>query len=466
MSMSGYYLGIDLGTSSVKVLATDGKNTVKAKRGYAEISVHGWLVSAREAVRETVGKLENAEICAVGLSSQVGTYIIDGKEVVSWNEAGGRVELNELKERITQEEFVQAISMEHPDIVSYPLPRLCYIKKKKPSVQEVVMPKELLGLDLTGELSTDIFSQRGIASFQTGDYAQGLLEKLGLDGIRLPNIQAPTEKIGFVTDEAEKNYGLKKGTPVYLGCNDFFAGLLGMGVLNEGTVFELSGTSEHLGVITKERLNGVPVSGNYLENFVSYGGTKGSGVACSFAIENFGVNGLDEKEILKQNPPIFLPYLTGERAPIFDENARGVFFGLNAKTDKKQLAYAVLEGVVFSLYDIYLTLGQVRGSMIAGGGSVVNEMMTRLKAELFEKEIVCVEENDVSALGAAMLAMVGNGRFASLQEAVEKTVRYKEPVQPTGELTEILKKRFGVYRNLYQSLKNNFLEFSQINFYK
>jgi xylulokinase len=143
-----------------------------------------------------------------------------------------------------------------------------------------------------------------------------------------------------------------------------------------------------------------------------------------------------------------------------------VFFGLNGKTDKKQLAYAVLEGVVFSLYDIYLTLGQVRGSMIAGGGSVVNEMMTRLKAELFEKEIVCVEENDVSALGAAMLAMVGNGRFASLQESVEKIVRYKAPVQPTGELTEILKKRFGVYRNLYQSLKNNFSEFSQINFHE
>ncbi|MBQ7799907.1 MAG: hypothetical protein IJ370_05390, partial [Oscillospiraceae bacterium] len=349
----------------------------------------------------------------------------------------------------------------HPDIISYPLPRLCYIKKKYPNCKKVVMPKELLIKELTNELVTDNFSQRGIAHTKNGEYSKALLEKLNLD-FELAPIKKPTDLAGYSTGYAEKEYGLKKGTPVYLGCNDFFAGLVGMGITKADKVFDLSGTSEHIGKISSEFETGNFVSGRFFDGFIAYGGTKASGVSSTFAIDNFGLEGVGADLVL-QNPPIFLPYLKGERAPIYDENAKGVFFGITDKTDKKLLSYSVLEGIVFSLYDIAQSLNiKSTDKMICGGGSANDMVMARLKAELFGCEIVGVLNKETSALGAAMLAAVGAGEFENLDVAAEKTVKYKTLTAPDGSLKDVLLKRYAIYKSLYANLKQDFVNFSNL----
>ncbi len=148
-----YYLGIDLGTSSVKatVYSCDGKSC-KAKKSYASQTPDGWIAAVKELTRELSRKVSGL-IAAVALSSQVGTYIINGKTVISWQSDAGTEELAYIKSRISQEDFIREISMPHPDLISYPLPRLLYIQKNFGPHCQVLMPKDLLIRELAGGTS-------------------------------------------------------------------------------------------------------------------------------------------------------------------------------------------------------------------------------------------------------------------------------------------------------------------------
>lgn len=461
--MSGYFLGIDLGTSSVKVLAKspNGK-TVKAKSAYDSVSPKGWIDGLKRALKILFESLSPSEIEAVGLSSQVGTYVLGGEKVIGWQSAVGKEELDEIKRRYDDSYFIDKISMAHPDLISYPLPRLSFVKKNYPFVKKVVGPKEILTEYLTGGIYTDKFSQRGVYNFAEKRYATEILSDLGIE-VDLPEVLEPTDLCGSVTGRASEESGLIKGTPVYVGCNDFFAGLLGMGVYKEGTAFELSGTSEHIGAVTDELCLNCAVSGNYFNKYVSYGGTKSSGKACAFAIENFSLKASELSPSVNKRP-IFLPYLQGERAPIFDENARGVFFGISTETGREDMAYSAFEGIAFGLYDIYRTMEkEIKGDrIICGGGSTVNRLLNRIKAELFGKEIVLSSEADASALGAAMIAMTGAGVYSGFEDCISENVGYEYGCKPTGEYTDILRKRFALFQKLYNDNKNNFILFKEI----
>lgn len=461
--MKAYYLGIDLGTSSVKgILRSKDGETVKAKVCYTEISVDGWKRALKELVSSLNSKNEGGRVESIAFSSQVGTYIVDGKDVISWQSSAGKTELEELKAKIPQERFIKEISMPHPDIISYPLPRLLSIKKKYGNGKEILQPKDLLIRELTGETVTDVYSMRGIVNLKTGEYVKGIMQELGLD-FALPKVKKPTDLAGYVTKQAAEEYGLSQGTPVYLGCNDFFAGLLGMGMYAPNGAFDLSGTSEHIGWISEDLQEKAFVSGGYFNGCCNYGGTKASGVSCDFAIKNFGIDDLSLDEMLDSDPPIFLPYLKGERAPIFDENARGVYFGLNGETTKKEMAYATLEGVVFSLYDIAENVKMPTPKrLVCGGGSAKNELMAQIKAELFDCEVVRVKENDTSALGAVMLAMIGHGVFKDTSAAIDACVGYESCIKPNGKHRKKLLKRFAFYRELYKNLKETFVKFNEI----
>lgn len=462
MERENYYLGIDLGTSSVKAIAkTASGKTQKAKETYGGNEPCAWLAAMKAVIRE-IRDASDGRIAAIAFSSQVGTYIVNSTEVLSWQASIGGEELAKIRSKISEEEFLREIGMKHPDLISYPLPRYAYIQKHYGPDAEVLMPKELLIRALTGETVSDVFSMRGVAHPDKLCYATSILQKLGIN-LKLPRLTTPTALAGRVTEAAAKAYGLECGIPVYLGCNDFFAGLLGMGIYNLHDSFDLSGTSEHVGYIS-ERINEKGfVSGGYFTGNCTYGGTKSSGASCALAMREFGIDGLQMEEILAKKPPIFLPYLSGERAPIFDESARGVYFGLHDKTDRQALAFSALEGVVFSLYDIASSMEMPKPKrLICGGGSAQNALMNRLRATLFDCEVVSVCENDTSALGACMLAMVGDGVYRDIPAAIRACVRYQPSVQPSPAYREQLQKRFSVYQALYGDLKERFQEFQNI----
>lgn len=451
-------LGIDLGSSGIKLIYSTEDGNTKVRAEYEEISPMGWY----EALCKVAKEFDLSKVKAIGLSSQVGTYIINGKDNISWSLQVGQEELEEVLSMETQEVFMQEISMPHPHILSYPLPRLNYFKKKYGTLTDVCMPKDYLIEKLTGNRVSDPFSWRGLANLETGTYSTYLLEKIGVSESILPRLQKPDSVAGFITEQASKETGIPAGVPVYVGCNDFFAGLLGMGMIRSGSMFDITGTSEHLGLITDKEpdLQTPVVHGPYFRHHALYGVTASSGASLKFGK---GIWNLNDKTLLacaKDCPPIFLPYVNGERAPIWDANASGVFFGITSATTHKQMAYAVMEGVAFSLYHIYENMGFPEAKQITiAGGAAKNRLLCKLKASLFDIPVIILEENDTSALGAQMLAAVGIGGYESIETAMKENCVQKVFVRPDRELNAILRRRYEIYKGLYPALKDSFSEF-------
>ena len=447
-------LGIDLGTSAVKLLQRFSDGTIrKEKERYEEISPKGWW----EAILRAMTRMELASVEAIGLSSQVGTYIVDGEKVISWNQPIGQEELEELKRTYTQDEFMEEISMPHPNIISYPLPRLQYRKKMYPNFQKVVQPKDFICEKLTGMCVTDPYSWRGLANLDTKTYSKKFLKDIGVEEEMLPPIIDYTEKAGQVLQDAVPGSDLREGTAVYVGLNDYYASLLAMGVWNTGDMFDITGTSEHLGIIEAAVDEDTQmVSGPYLQHHVHYGVTGSSGVSLDFGLQFSETGEVDMEEALSHKPPIFLPYLNGERAPIWDGAARGNLFGIQAGCSKKDIMYAVLEGVSFSLYHIYEELGKPEAtSLCSAGGASRNRALGQLKAELFGIPVKILKEHDTSALGTCMVAELGMKKYSSVQEAMETCVTVEETFYPTGAYRETLMQRFALYKELYPALKEN-----------
>lgn len=203
-------LGIDLGTSSVKMIlrAYDG-DALKIKERYDEPSPAGW----RRAVKKALAGLDLGSVAAIGLSSQVGTYIIDGREVIGWEDRKGVEELGALRERFGREVFMEEISMPHPNIISYPLPRLHYIQKQYPGAEKVCQPKDFLCEMLTGNCVTDPYSWRGLANLRTGRYSRKLLDEIGFSVHKLPRIAGILESAGTTKEIPLEGNLLPAGIP-------------------------------------------------------------------------------------------------------------------------------------------------------------------------------------------------------------------------------------------------------------
>lgn len=459
--MNKSVLGIDLGTSSVKVLQRykDGR-TQKSRVTYRVISPQGWW----DAICNALSELDLTSVVAISLSSQVGTYIVDDSEVISWNSGIGAQELEKIKKQYDTELFLKEISMPHPNIVSYPIPRLKYIKEHYPNVKIICQPKDFICQQLTGNRVTDPYSWRGLANLETKQYSSFFLNELGIDKDKLPKMADYAEMAGYTKEIQLAGKKLPAGIPVYVGLNDYYASLLGMGIQNTGDLFDISGTSEHVGVIEDTvNVNTQLVSGPYLKGNVHYGVTASSGASIKFGMKFHESTDIDLERMKTVQPPIFLPYLNGERAPIWDADARGMFFGISEDCTAEELTYAVFEGVVFSLYHIYETMGkpEVKTMRISGGAAVFS-ILNQLKAEMFGISAVILEENDTSALGAALIAAVGAGWYQDFSSATADACRIKETVEPTGKYREWMKKRYAIYKELYPAVKSQYERLKEI----
>lgn len=454
--------GIDLGTSSVKIVCVDRDGSIeKAGCRYQENTVEEWLHAIREAFRQ----LETDKITAISLSSQVGTYIMDGK-VCSWRESGGEEELQELQEMFTTEAFVEEISMRHPALLSYPIPRIHYLQKRtEPDhiPQDICQPKECICRYLTGNNLSDPYSWRGLANQQAGNYSRKFLTYLGISNQILPRLQSPFQKAGTLLEQAAVECGLKPGIPVYTGCNDFYASLIGMGIVKTGDCFDVTGTSEHMGMIAEKLVTDPKtISSPYMNGFVAYGVTASSGASLDFGLREMNLAAVDYEDYRnKKKLPIFLPYVNGERAPIYDPQAKGVFFGIGADTTREEMAYAVMEGVAFSIWHIIEGLPKEKiNQIICAGGATRNRNLLQLKADLFGIPFVRAKEEDTSAYGACMIGAVGEGWYPDIETAVREMCSYDAPVIPHPNRD--LQKRFALYKNIYTDLKKDFREFNGI----
>jgi sugar (pentulose or hexulose) kinase len=364
--------GIDVGTSSAKVVCTNRSgDVVKARKHYraADAPHLAWYDAIKECLSELKDLIDLRRVQALSIASQINTYILysegepeEGLLVLDWTSRAGQKQLEQIRTRFDDDYFLRHISMRHPGMLSYPLARLRYLKDtfadRWRKTEKIMQPKDYLYHKLTGVFASDPFTWRGLSNIESSDFSKDLLADNEIPRECLPALQSPFSAPGNLVDSISKELFIDKPVPVYLGCNDFFAALLGMGIVDVNQYFDVMGTSEHIGTIVSS-LEGksTAISGPFFRHFVKYGVTSSSGVCLDWARRNLAAHDNDQTGIPdKSRGPIFLPYLRGERAPVWDGKTSGVFFGLTESDDTKSLAYSVKEGVAFSLYHIWKKL--------------------------------------------------------------------------------------------------------------
>ncbi len=487
--MKGFVLGIDFGTSSVKVMCVSREgDSSTAVTPYErrpgmdpETDPEAWWMAMGKGLRTLAPLLAEGRIHAIGLTAQVGTYLLQdgsktggGLSVTSWRNGSGEKELNRVRSRFSEQFFNEHISMNHPKLASYPIPRVLHFAGELPRewerAEKLLQPKDYIYWRLTGTYASDPYSWRGLANLADCTFHEELLNQIGMAGEKLPPLFMPGEAPGHLLKDIADELGIPCGLPVYVGCSDFFSSLFGMGIMKEDQRFDVTGTSEHIGMVTgRAKKDEELISGPYLRHCVQYGVTANSGASMAWAFRTFG--GGPEWGSLANRlsgcgsspPPVFLPYLRGERAPVWDSKARGVFFGLSDGHHAEDLVYSVLEGVVFSLYHIWTRMAGGAGTEIrSGGGAAADEGLNRLKSSMLRMPFCVMREKESGSLGAAMFAAIGTGWFSSADEAIANWVKVDHVVEPDENLGETLRSRFAIYEDLYPALKETFGKWATI----
>lgn len=427
-------IGIDLGTSSIKALYLERGRQAEWEAPWTSGADLG---QAFQRLLLEIGQTVNLEaLDALGLSGQTGTYYLLDRNLsirhrIPWHQPGREAALDQVLSETSPEKYLALTGMEHPRLASYPLPTIRYLRSIcAPQAGDLLLqPKDYLTLLLCGEALSDPGSWRGLADPVHHTYARELLIGSGLDALSLPRLTT----VGTVCGSGAHAFGLRAGMPVYVGMNDFYSSLVGMGIAQADEAFDVAGTSEHIGVTRSAPVRTHMVCSPYQNRFVHYGVTSGSGVSLAWARGLFG----EKEPAVPGKAPLFLPYLQGERAPVFDEKARGLFMGLSGDCGAETLLYSVYEGVVFSLYQIFQSLGaRHSGTLHATGGPSKSRLLNRMKAALFGMTVLTLPLSCGSALGAARLA---GGEY---DEAPLET-------PPEDSLRQHLARRFEGYCSLY-----------------
>ena len=481
---NGYIIGIDIGTSAVKALAVDRNGrTATVRKEHEEAESHTlWLETLKKCFRELGDNIDLSAVEAIAIAAQVNTYIfynsnVDEKDlmVLSWTAGGGERQLQDIKDRYDNDYFIKHISMTHPNAIAYPIPRITYVRQefgeRWDQTEKILQPKDYLYYKLTGVFASDAFTWRGLSNIADAGFHDELLKDNRIPKNYLPELHSPFTAAATLTDEMSNRLLINKPVPAYLGCNDFFAGLVGMGIIGPRQYFDLTGTSEHLGMIgDKLDIDSESISSPFFNGFVKYGVTAASGTSIDWARRNFSSPApSNDHEPLSRSvffPPIFLPYLKGERAPIWDSKARGVLFGLDSRDDNQNLLYSVREGVAFSIYHIWKSLQldttYSDQGIRTGGALSADDTLNQLKADIFGTGFETPKEKECTALGTAIIAGVGKGWFSDIKEGVDALVQVDRVIQPNSKHGDLLAGRFGIYEKLYPALKKHFHEFDNI----
>lgn len=498
--MQTYLLTIDTGSSSSKIAIFDTQGTlihlirkstsaIRRDAGHAvrEYAPETWWETTAEGIRELLQKsgLSSACIAAIGLTGQIGTHILVDQEhvpvmsAISWQDGRAADQAKWLSEHYHSTQLDQALGMHLPPGTAWPIPRLLWLKQNRPELFDkpfkLLQTKEYLNYMLTGVYATDVLSLRGLVHPKTGKI-DPLIQTtiLGIPDLqaRLPSFGDAMEVVGSVTQKAAEQTGLLAGTPVIAGCGDFHASLVGTGIVDDQFAFTISGTSDHIGRLCRssdtqaydERLGRYP---SVVDGWdIWYGATSAGGGSLQWFLEQFGERKANQtiqayvKDMMEGAPApapfLFLPYLNGERAPIWDAQAKAGFVGFSSAHTKAHFLRAVLEGVCFSLKDCYSimqesqkTPAQLRVSGAAGADPVWNQM----KADILNTEVVSMQCQESSSLGAAILAATAIGIAPSLSTAVQTMVHPAQQYTPNAKYHDTYEEMFLLYRQLYQQLK-------------
>jgi xylulokinase len=497
--MKQYLLGIDIGTSACKIAVFEENGQVVAsgnhdyqvyypKVGWAEQNPDEWWAAVCKAVRETLkkGSIKPEDIAGVGIDGQSWSAIPmdkDGNVLANtpiWMDTRAADICKEVGGRIGEDSIFEVCG--NPFKPSYTTPKILWYKKNMPEVYaqtyKILQSNSYIAYRLTGEFTQELSQGYGLHCFdmRKGVWDLDMCKALGVEPGMLPDIVPCHQVVGKVTQKAAAECGLTEGTPVVAGALDAACGTLGAGVIHPGETQEQGGQAGGMSICLDTYkadprlilsfhaapgqwiLQGGTVGGGgvmrWLEKeFADYERIKGKELGVS-SLELF--NEIAEKAAPGSDGMVFLPYMSGERSPIWDENAKGVYYGLDFSKTKGHFVRAAMEGVALSLrhnIEVAEAAGATAKELRAMGGSANSLLWTQIKADVTGKKIIVPSSDTATTLGAVMLAGVGVGMYKSFEEAVEKTVVIKREHEPNQDNKKVYDENYQVYLQLYENLK-------------
>jgi xylulokinase len=487
-----YWMGIDVGTGGTRALLVDAGGTVKAAFTapheemrmehplWAEQRPENWWDAAQIAIRGVLQEaaVNGADVKGIGLSGQMhGLTLLDaGDHIVRpaliWCDQRSQPQVDYVN-RTAGAQFVLEQTA-NPMLTGFTLPKLLWVRDHEPQqyarILKVLLPKDYLRFELTGEYVSDVSDASGTGVFDVVNrrWAFPLADKLGIDRSLWPSICESSDVSGRVTARAAAATGLAEGTPVAGGAGDQAASAAGNGIVEPGIVSCTIGTSgvvfAHLEKPAYDAQGRVHTFCHSVRNrWHVMGVTQGAGLSLQW-FRNTLAPGVSYDALTHeaaQSPAgaqglYWLPYLMGERTPHLDAQARGGWIGLTAKHTRADMIRAVLEGVAYSQMDclqIIDNMGVEIKSVRLSGGGAKSPFWRQMFANVFGKRVVTLESQEGSAYGAALLGMVATGAFATLPEACAATIREVDVVEPDAEAQQY-KTGHKTYQALYPALKN------------
>jgi len=482
------YIGIDLGTSSVKLLLmqSDGKilSSISKeypvsypKPGWSEQNPEDWLRQSLAGLKELLETepADKSRIRGIGIGGQMhGLVTLDENDkvirpAILWND--GRTDqetvyLNTVIGTNKLSEYTGNIAF-----AGFTAPKILWMQKNEPekfkAVRKIMLPKDYLVYMLTGAFTTDVSDASGMLLLDVKNrrWSEEMLKICGIDEEMLPEVRESYEISGYLKKEFAESLGLSGDIVVVAGAGDNAAAAVGTGTVENGSCNISIGTSGTVFIACDDFTIGenhaIHAFGHANGRYHLMGCMLSAASCLKWWLEDILKTNdyRGEQQEIKgtgDNPVYFLPYLMGERTPHNDPNVRGAFLGLSLDTTRAQMAEAVLEGVSFALKDsmeIAKSLGiDIKKATLCGGGAK-SSVWREILANILDVEIEILETEEGPALGGAILAAVACGEYASVEDAAKAIVKVKETVVPDAERAMAYRKKYEVFRGLYPAIK-------------
>lgn len=486
-----YVIGVDLGTSAVKILLVNQNGEVCQevsksypliieKSGYSEQNPEEWVAKTTAGLTELIQQFDGDvnDIEGISFSGQMhGLVLLDEnnqvlRNAILWNDTRTTKQCQEIYDVVGKERLLEVTK--NPALEGFTLPKILWVKEYEPSIFErasvFLLPKDFLRYRLTGNIHMEYSDAAGTLLLNVAErkWSSEVLDAFGLSAVFCPPLVESHEFVGTVTAEFAQETGLSEATKVFAGGADNACGAIGSGILSEGKTLASIGTSGV--VLSYEERNDLDFEGkvhyfNHSEENAYYtmGVTLAAGYSLSWFKDTFAkeeafdqfLAGVDEVPA-GSNGLLFTPYIVGERTPHADSTIRGSFIGVDASHERKHFARAVLEGITFSLnesIEIFRSSGKKIDTVISIGGGAKNETWLQMQADIFNAKIEKLTSEQGPGMGAAMLAAYGCGWYSSLKECAETFIQTAKSYEPIPENVEAYKNLFSIYHQVYKQTK-------------
>jgi len=486
-----YVIGVDLGTSAVKILLVNQAGDVvkevskplpliQEKTGYSEQNPKDWVDQTVAGLSDLMnnfdGNPENIE--GISFSGQMhGLVLLDEnndvlRHAILWNDTRTTAECEDIYNVVGKERLLEITK--NPALEGFTLPKILWVKKHEPELfakaSKFVLPKDYVRYKLTGKLQMEYSDAAGtlLLDVPNKNWSKEICDLLDIDINICPPLIGSHDEVGNITANYAEETGLANSVRIFAGGADNACGAIGSGILEDGKTLCSIGTS---GVVLSYEANedkdfqgkvhyfnhGAP------EVFYTMGVTLSAGYSLTWFKETFAPNESYD-DLLSDinsvpagsNGLLFTPYLVGERTPHADSAIRGSFIGMDSSHERKHFVRSILEGITFSLNEsiqIFRDNGKTIDTIVSIGGGAKNEEWLQIQADIFDAKIIRLSSEQGPGMGAAMLAAYGCGWFDSLKECADKFLTVEKEFIPDKENVETYKKLFTIYQDIYGQTK-------------